>query len=162
MSAQHPNAHWVVWMSLLVAAVLSIIPLPAWLSVARPAWVVMVVMYWILALPNRFGLFFAFIVGLCLDVFLGVIFGLHSLSLTVVAFLMLSLHRRLRMFPWWQQAFIVFVIISFYQLLNIWIKTAAGLSMPSLWYLLPALTSAALWPWIFSILRFLRRYFRVV
>lgn len=162
MSAQHSNAHWVVWMSLLVAAVLSIIPLPAWLSVARPAWVAMVVMYWILALPNRFGLFFAFIVGLCLDVFLGVIFGLHSLSLTVVAFLMLSLHRRLRMFPWWQQAFIVFVIISFYQLLNIWIKTAAGLSMPSLWYLLPALTSAALWPWIFSILRFLRRYFRVV
>ena len=34
MSIQAPNAHWVVWMSLLVAGVLSILPLPAWLSVA--------------------------------------------------------------------------------------------------------------------------------
>ncbi|WP_263078228.1 rod shape-determining protein MreD [Endozoicomonas sp. Mp262] len=162
MSVQHPNAHWVVWMSLLVAAVLSILPLPAWLSVARPAWVPMVVMYWILALPNRFGLVFAFIVGLLLDVFLGVLFGLNALGLTLVAFVMLSLHRRLRMFPWWQQAFIVFVIISCYQLLGLWVKSAAGFSMPSLWYLLPALTSAAFWPWVLSILRFLRRYFRVV
>ncbi len=162
MSIQAPNAHWVVWMSLLVAGVLSILPLPAWLSVARPTWVAMVIMYWILALPNRFGLFFAFFTGLLLDIFSGVVFGIHSLGLVLVAFVMLSLHRRLRMFPWWQQTFVVFVIIICYQLINLWIRTVMGLSTPSLWYLLPSISSAALWPWLFSILRFLRRYFRVV
>ena len=162
MSVQPPNAHWVVWMSLLAAAVLSILPLPAWLSVARPAWIPMVVMYWILALPNRFGLFFSFIVGLLLDVFLGSLFGLNAIGLVLVAFVMLSLHRRLRMFPWWQQTFIVFIIINCYQLLNLWIRSIVGLSVPSLWYLLPSVSSAALWPWVFSALRFLRRYFRVV
>ena len=104
MSVQHPNAHWVVWMSLLVAGIFSILPLPAWLSVARPAWVPMVLMYWVLALPNRFGLFFSFCVGLLLDVFMGASFGLNAMALTLVAFIMLNLHRRLRMFPWWQQA----------------------------------------------------------
>ncbi|WP_330924481.1 rod shape-determining protein MreD [Candidatus Sororendozoicomonas aggregata] len=162
MSIQAPNAHWVVWMSLLVAGVLSILPLPAWLSVARPAWVPMVLMYWVLALPNRFGLFFAFFTGLLLDIFSGVAFGMNSVGLVLVASVMLSLHRRLRMFPWWQQTFIVFIIINCYQLVNLWIRSVVGLSTPSLWYLLPSISSAPLWPWLFSILRFLRRYFRVI
>ncbi|MGI9274488.1 MAG: rod shape-determining protein MreD [Endozoicomonas sp.] len=162
MSVQKPNAHWVVWISLLGAVVLSILPLPAWMSVARPAWVPMVLMYWVLALPERFGLFFAFFIGLLLDVFLGTLFGQSSMGLLLVTVIVLGLHRRLRMFPWWQQAFMVFVIIGFYQLLNLWIRSAIGRTTPSLWYLLPSLTSAALWPWVSGVLRYLRRYFRVV
>lgn len=162
MSIQKPNAHWVVWLSLLIAVVLNLIPMPAWMSIARPAWVPMVVMYWVMALPERFGLFFAFFTGLLLDIFLGSTFGQSSIGLLLVAVIVLGLHRRLRMFPWWQQAFMVFVIVGFYQLLNLWIRSALGKATPSLWYMMPALTSAAFWPWISVSLRFVRRYFRVV
>ncbi|MDD7805059.1 MAG: rod shape-determining protein MreD [Endozoicomonas sp. (ex Botrylloides leachii)] len=162
MSAQVSNAHWVVWMSLLIAIVLSIVPLPMWLSVARPAWVPLVVIYWTMALPNRFGLFFAFITGLILDLFFSSLFGLNAMGMLLVSFIVLSSHRRLRMFPWWQQTFIVFIVINCYQLLTMWIRSFVGLSDPTLWYLLPSVTSAILWPWAFAALGFLRRYFRVV
>ncbi len=157
-----PNAHWVVWITLLMAAIFSIMPLPQWLSLIRPAWVSLVVIYWILALPERFGLLFAFMTGLVLDVFQGSLFGLNSLAMVVVAFMVLSLHRRLRLFPVWQQAFMVFLMVGFYQLLVLWVRSAAGDTIPSIWYLLPSISSALIWPWVMSGLRFLRRYFRVV
>ncbi|USE35046.1 rod shape-determining protein MreD [Endozoicomonas sp. SCSIO W0465] len=159
---QQSNAHWVVWMTLLVGAVFSIMPLPEWLSLVRPAWLPLVVIYWVLALPERFGLFFAFIAGLLLDVFQGSLFGLNSLGMLVVVFIVLSLHRRLRLFPVWQQAFMVFLMIGFYQLLLLWARSAVGGTIPSVWYLLPSISSALVWPWMMSGLRFLRRYFRVV
>lgn len=162
MSTQRANAHWVVWFSLLIAFVLSILPMPAWLSIARPAWVPLVVLYWVMALPERFGLLFAFFSGLVLDIFLGTYFGQSSLGLLLVTAVVLSLHRRLRMFPWWQQAFMVFVVIGLYQLLNLWMRTLLGGVTPSLWYLVPSVSSAALWPWVSGVLRFARRYFRVV
>ncbi|WP_299727504.1 rod shape-determining protein MreD [uncultured Endozoicomonas sp.] len=159
---QQPNAHWVVWMTLLAAAIFSIMPLPEWLSLIRPAWVPIVVIYWVLALPDRFGLFFAFITGLLLDVFQGSMFGLSSLGLLVLAFVVLSMHRRLRLFPMWQQSFMVFLLIAFYQILLVWLRSALGGTIPSVWYLLPSISSALIWPWMMSGLRFLRRYFRVV
>ncbi len=162
MSLQKANAHWVIWISLLVAALLSIVPIPEWLSVGRPAFVAMVMMFWIQALPERFGLFFAFIVGFLLDVFLGTEFGLSTMGLLLVAFIIAGLHRRLRMFPMWQQAFMVFIIIGCYQLLMLWVRSAIGRSSPSLWYLLPSVTSALVWPWLVMMLNFLRRYFRVI
>ncbi|WP_257253639.1 MULTISPECIES: rod shape-determining protein MreD [unclassified Endozoicomonas] len=161
MSIQKANAHWIVWFTLLVAFLLSVLPLPAWISIARPSWVVMVVLYWVLALPERFGLFFAFLTGLLMDVVVGTTFGQSSMGLLLVAVIVLSLHRRLRMFPWWQQAFMVFVIVGFYQLLNLWIRSALGRTPPTLWYLAPALTSAAFWPWVSAVLGALRRNFRV-
>ena len=161
MSMQKANAHWVVWISLLVAALLSVAPLPEWLSVGRPAFVALVMIFWILTLPERFGLLFAFTVGLLLDVFLGTMFGLSAMGMLLVGFITTGLHRRLRMFPVWQQAFMVFVVIGCYQLLTLWVRSAIGQTAPSLWYLLPSVTSALFWPWLALILRFLRRYFRV-
>ena len=162
MSMQRANAHWVVWITLMLAALLSILPLPIWLSLGRPAWVPMVMLYWILALPDRFGLLFAFAIGVCLDVFLGTLFGLSAMGMVLVAFIAIGLHRRLRMFPVWQQAFMIFVIIGCYQLMILWVRSAFGRAAPSLWYLLPSVTSALIWPWLMAGLRFLRRYFRVV
>lgn len=161
MSMQKENAHWVVWMTLLIAALLSIVPLPEWVSIGRPAFVPLVMMFWIQILPERFGLLFAFMVGLLLDVFLGTVFGLSAMGMLLVAFVTAGLHRRLRMFPVWQQSFMVFVIIGCYQLLTLWARSAIGEAAPSLWYLLPSVTSALIWPWLAFVLRFLRRYFRV-
>ena len=47
------------------------------------------------------------------------------------------------------------------QLVNFWIESIAGLAEWSMWYLLPSVVSALLWPWVFLILRYLRRVFNV-
>ena len=162
MNLQQPNRHWIVFVTILAALLLSILPMPIWLSIARPAWVAMVVMYWIMALPERFGLFFAFFVGLVMDVLLGTIFGQNSIGLLLVAIIVLSLHRRLRMFPCWQQTFMAFIIVGCYQLVNLWIRSMLGKTASSLcYYFIPALTSATFWPLISAILRFVKRNLQV-
>jgi rod shape-determining protein MreD len=65
------------------------------------------------------------------------------------------------MFAVWQQSLVVFATIGLSQLINSWIENIAGLSEWNMWYLVPAFVSALLWPWIFLVLRFLRRFFNV-
>ncbi len=157
----NPRGQWVVLLSVLVAYVLSLVPLPEVLMTARPYWLALVVMYWVLALPQRYGLFFAFCTGLLLDVMEGAILGQNGLTMVMVSMITLELHMRLRMYPWWQQAFMVLVIIGIAEMIKLWVKSAIGNRLPSLYMLMPAVSSAVVWPWVYAILRFLRQRFQV-
>ena len=152
---------WVILLSFMVALWLSVLPMPHWLQWARPEWVTLVLIYWVIALPSRVGMTVAFIVGLVLDVLEGAILGQHALALVVVAYVSTLLHQRLRMFVVWQQAAMVFVLVGINQLVVQWVHSLGTLGDRSMTFLLPALVSALLWPWIFSSLRHLRRQYRV-
>ena len=156
------HAHWLVWVSVSLAAVLSLLPMPEILATGRPAWVPLVVIFWILALPQHYGLFFAWAVGLVMDVLYGTVFGQGAMAMLFMALAVNQLHRRLKMYPWWQQCFMVLVIVGLYQLTTLWIGNATGRLNPSLLYLLPSVTSALLWPWLAALLHSLRRRFIVI
>jgi rod shape-determining protein MreD len=88
---------------------------------------------------------------------LGSLIGQHALSYVLIAYVALSLYQRLRMFSVWQQATILFALLGLNQLIGFWIENIAGLTDWSMWYLLPALSGAFLWPWVFLMLRSIRR-----
>ncbi|MEK9823160.1 MAG: rod shape-determining protein MreD [Gammaproteobacteria bacterium] len=152
-------------LTILLGMVLSVLPLPDFvppeLGFVRPDWVAMVLIYWILALPHRVGLITAWIAGLGMDVLLGTLLGQHALSYIVIAYVAASLYQRLRMFSVWQQAGVLLAILGLNHLINFWIESLAGLNEWTLWYLLPAVSGALLWPWVFLLLRYLRRRFVV-
>ncbi len=151
----------IIVLSFIVALMLSIMPLPEWARLLRPEWVTLVLIYWCLALPERVGVGVGWVVGLLMDVMQGTLLGQYALALALVAFLALKLHQRVRVFPLWQQAVTILLLVVLEQLLVLWIKGITGHS-PDLWlYLLPSLTSTLIWPWLFIILRNLRRHFRV-
>ena len=52
----------------------------------------------VVALPDRIGLFSAWIAGFFMDVLEGSLLGLNALALALVAYLALSLYQRMRMF----------------------------------------------------------------
>lgn len=148
---------WVIMASLIFSLMLTLMPLPAGIVLYRPEWVAMVLIYWCLALPERIGLGAAWGMGLLLDVVTGALLGQHALSLSVVAYIALRLHRRIRVFPLWQQALSVLLLVGIHQLLLLWAKGIIG-QAPATWrYWLPSIISMLLWPWIFVILRQLRR-----
>lgn len=151
----------VIFATLLVAMVLAVLPLPefapAELGFLRPDWVAMVLIYWLIALPHRVGVFTAWISGLVADVLLGSLLGQHALAYVIIAYISLNLYQRLRMFTVWQQALVLFALLGLNQLINFQVESIAGDADWSLWYLMPALTGAFLWPWIFLLLRYLRR-----
>ncbi len=159
------NGMWVIATSFLVAMVLSVVTLPVSMpqevGYLRPEWVVLTLIYWVIALPHRVGIVVAWFIGLIMDVLLGDLLGQHGLAYIVVAYVSQNLYQRLRMFAVWQQSGIVFAIVGVSQLINFWIESIAGFVDWSLWYLLPSVVSALLWPWVFLILRYLRRVFGV-
>jgi rod shape-determining protein MreD len=157
---------WVIALTFVVAMVLAILPLPdsvpIELGYLRPQWVVLVLIYWVIALPDRVGILVAWSIGLIVDVLLGSLLGQHGVAFILVAYIASSLYQRLRMFSLWQQSMIVFAIVGLNQLINFWIESIVGIGDWNLWYLLSSVVSALLWPSVFLLLRYCRRQFNVI
>lgn len=155
------NRLWVVTVSFLVAFMLTAAPLPEWALPWRPAWLAMVLIYWCIALPERVGVLAGWCLGFFLDVLHGSILGQHAFGLAVVAYVALQYHQRVRVFPLMQQAFFVGGIVFVYLLLMWWIYNLLGSVPYGPAYLLGAVSTAALWPWVYVVLRDVRRRARV-
>lgn len=152
---------WFVALSLLVALFLTIIPLPSWAIWFRPLWVLMVLIYWALALEDKVSVGIAWLMGILVDTLQGTIFAEHALVMCCCIFIVIKLRRKLRLFPVWQQASVVLMISFFYQLLIYIIQAMIGQPIKTIWFWLPVLTSSLLWPWVFILMRDFRRHFRI-
>jgi len=159
--SERSNNGWVIWLSLMVALLLSIAPMPYNTGLGRPLWVALVIVYWAIALPHRGALTAAFVCGLLLDVLSGTLLGQNGLPLLLITFLVLSLQQRLRMFPLFQQGLVLLVILGIGQLVHLWLNTLTGNRPPTLLFLIPVLVSALLWPSVFSVLHWLKSRFSV-
>lgn len=160
LAQRHGGA--IIFLSLTVALLLTIVPLPEDLRLLRPDWVLLVLIYWAMALPHRVGVGIGWIMGLINDVLTGMLLGQHALAYCLVIFLTLKLHQRLRLYPLWQQAQSILVLLTLSQLLLLWINGMIGRPLHSWLYWAPSVLGALLWPVLFVFLRGLRRAFRVV
>ncbi|MEJ2609025.1 MAG: rod shape-determining protein MreD [Candidatus Thiodiazotropha sp.] len=155
------SRNMVIYFTLLIGFILTIMPLPNWAITYRPQWVVLILIYWCMALPDRIGVGVGWTSGLLLDVLTGSLLGQHALGFSVVAYIMLRLHLRVRVMPLRQQVFTVFILLLVERLLALWSSGAASYPTPSLWYWVKPLVSTLLWPWIYIILRDIRRRFHL-
>ena len=161
MTKRHPQGRRIIVISFLVAFMLSALPMPEWASLWRPGWVALVLIYWCMALPQKIGVATGWLVGLMLDVLLGTVLGQHALAMCVIAFVTHKLHRQVRVLPVWQQGISVFLLVLFYQVLVLWINGIQGVPVEVVAYWASPLVSTVLWPWVFIILRDLRRRYHV-
>ncbi|MDX1298514.1 rod shape-determining protein MreD [uncultured Pseudomonas sp.] len=148
---------WVIWLTFALALLLSVSSMPQFMELGRPLWLGLFLTYWVLALPHRVGMTTAWGIGLLADVLNGSLFGQNALILTLITFLVLTLHQRLRMFPMWQQSTVLLVVFGLAQLVQLWLNALTGSRPPTLAFVLPALVSALLWPWVSMLLRGLHR-----
>jgi len=151
----------IIIFTFVVSMVLTIVPLPEWLALFRPEWMVLTLIYWCMALPHRVGVISGFGLGLLLDVLKGAVFGQHAMALAIIAYLTLKVHQQVRVFPRWQQALSIMGLLIIAQMLVMWINGIAGHKGNSWLYWLPTISSTLLWPWVYLILRDLRRHFGV-
>ena len=151
----------VIVTSLVLALALTTFPLPESIAAFWPEWAALVLFYWVMALPQRIGVTSAWVLGLCLDILKGALLGQHALALIVVTFLLLNMHQRIRIYPFWQQAITIGALLFIYQVLLLWIYSISGTMSVSWPYWYPSLIGIALWPWLFVLLRDLRRRYHV-
>jgi rod shape-determining protein MreD len=154
--------NWIIIpLSLTAALMLTLLPMPGWSIWLRPAWVLMALTYWNMTLPHRVNVGTAWFVGIVLDVLNGTPMGEHALALTMVSYVVIRMHSRLRMFPLLQQSLAIFLLVMMYQSIIFCIQGFVG-ELPRGWlYWSSAVTSMLLWPWVFTIMRDCRRRFRV-
>ncbi|BDY06732.1 rod shape-determining protein MreD [Ferrimonas sp. YFM] len=156
-----PQRYGIIWISILIALFLQIMPLPQLVADWRPDWVMLVLAYWTLALPHRAGILTAFVVGLLLDVLLGATLGVRSLALSVVIYLVVLQYQKLRHFAWVQQMSVIAMLSLLSHLLVFWAEYLHSGVQLSWEYLKPVVITPLLWPWVFWLLRRTRRHYKV-
>lgn len=154
----------IIPLTIILSLMLAIMPLPDWAAYFQPQWPLLFVIYWCLALPHRIGMIVAWMVGLLHDVMIGGnhFLGQYALSMALILYIVLHIHKRMRISPLFQQAITVFILIIFYKLLVFFFESLTGNVRRDLdyWLLSPA-SSLIMWPWIFIFLRSIRRRFRI-
>ncbi len=139
--------------SFLVGFLLSILPLPSWAAWARPEWVFLILMFWVIEVPEWIGIGTAWIIGLVLDLLSGTVLGQHAFVFTLIAYMVIKFQPQLRNFPMWQQSLTMLVLALFNLVAQYWILGFVG-SSPGTWvYWLSAVTSVMIWPWMSMLLR---------
>jgi len=134
--------------SLIVALLLTIMPLPAAAAPFRPDWIALVLIYWSMMLPRNYSVGTAWVTGLLLDVAHGTLLGQHALALVAVVYLTSRFHLLMRVFPMSQLTLTVLVLLTVYQFLLFWINGVAGVDGPAASYWGPVLSGTLLWPLI--------------
>ncbi len=147
--------------SIVAAFILQIMPMPVSIDVYRPDWLLLILCYWTMALPNRVGVGATAICGIVLDVLYGTSLGVHSFAMAIPVYLVAANYQRFRNYSVIQQAIMIFILSMLYHMVVYWLQywlTGVQFRFEFLW---PVITSVFLWPWLFWFLRRYRRLLRV-
>ena len=155
------SGKWVITATFVLALLLTALPMPESATVWRPAWVALVLVYWCMAVPERVGVMVGWTAGLLLDVMTGTLIGQHALGLSVVAYVTHRAHRRVRVLPLWRQGITIFGLVFVYQALVLWSNGIRGIPVLASGYWTAPFVSMFLWPWVFVVLRAVRRRYDV-
>lgn len=154
MEEGHPAKQiMMIVLSFLVGMVLEVIPLPHWAVWARPEWVFIILIFWVVSRPQYVGIAVAFFVGILIDLLTGTLLGQHALAFTFVMYLIIAFYPQLKLFPLWQQLGIIFMLTLLQLALQCWVLEIIG-TLPRNWgYWMPALTSTVIWPWFYLLFK---------
>lgn len=143
--------------TLFLALLMSVLTMPDWALWARPEWTLLILIYWTLAFPEHCGVLIAGATGLLQDSLTGSLLGKHMLAFSLVIAIVLAMHKRLRMFDLWYQAYLIFFLILLENSVILFVDSLTGLT-PKTWLVfVAAMINALIWPWLMVALRGLRR-----
>ena len=133
-----------IWVSLLVALLLDMLPLGRvpWM----PDFLALVLVFWNVHQPLRVGIGMAFVFGLGIDVHQSALLGQHALSYTTLSFFASLIHRRLLFFTVPSQALQMLPLFALAHGVELVIRLLAGGTFPGWVVLLAPVAESLLWP----------------
>jgi rod shape-determining protein MreD len=136
--------------SFAIALVLAL--LPWWDLRYVPDFVALVIAFWCIRQPRMVGLGLAWALGLVMDTANGALLGQHALSYSILAFLAITLSRRILWFGIAQQGLHVATLLLFCEAVALFVRMMAGAAFPGWPVLVGPLLGALLWPVITALL----------
>ena len=153
MSSNRSSRRLPILVSIIVALMLTMAPMPDWMAPYRPDWVVLTLIFWSMNLPQTYSVGHAWLIGIVLDVAYGTLLGQHALALSLIVYLTVKVHLQLRVFPVSQMALTIIPLLAIYKFILFWINGIVGIEAPLNTYWGPILTGALAWPLVTLILR---------
>lgn len=145
----------------IVTFILEIMPWPAGFQGFRPSWLILVLLYWALALPDKVSVGTAFVAGIIWDLILGSILGVHALVLSVAIYFVAKYHLILRNLSLWLQGLIVILYVIAIRIFIYMIGVVLHAASFNSQEIIGAIISGILWPWVFLLMRQIRRQLRL-
>ena len=145
----------IILLTLFLGLMLTTMMLP--LGYIAPEWILLINIYWALALPSNTKMLLAFVSGLFVDIVLGHPLGISSLSFVIFVYIILSLYNSLRYMTVPQQMIVLFILLIVKQHFFIWTFYMFGLDIDYQTLIISSFVTAALWPLIYFSLRYARR-----
>lgn len=104
-----------VWITVLIAVVLTLLPLPQAVLIFWPNLALLTVLYWSTMAPAIGGVLVGFAAGLALDVLGGVQLGQHAFAFSLLTYLAIKLHLLTRSKPIFEQAIFVLLGLTLFE-----------------------------------------------
>jgi len=156
------HARWVISASLMLALIIYTVPMPRAFAWFRPELPVVVLMYWVLALPHTAGVITATLVGICMAILQGNTPGALSLGLVVSVLVLLFTYQRVRQFDIVQQSITITLLVGVSLIIErVLLLSAGGVVAEGYVFLAPLPLTLLCWYPVRAILRGLRRYYEV-
>lgn len=141
-----------VWITVLIAVVLTLLPLPQAVSIVWPNLVLLTVLYWSTMAPAIGGVLVGFASGLALDVLGGAQLGQHAFAFSVLTYLAIKLHLLTRSKPIFEQAIFVLLGLVLYEAILWAIDGFSNRSTGSWLRWMHVPVGAILWPIVVGLL----------
>jgi len=155
------NSYKIIYFTFFICLVAAIFPLPVSLNAFRPEWMVLVIFYWIIALPHRVNIGHTFVLGIMLDLLLGSTLGMHALLFSLLAYFTSINFQRFRNFTLFQTTLLIGVFVLVIKVSLYWIASSIQVIVLHQSYFWSIFTSMLIWPCFFVFMRFVRLQFKV-
>jgi len=153
-----------IFLTLFIALYVDSYMFSSGFQIWKPTFVLLTLIYWNMALPDRIGIMAALSFGIFVDLIEGSLLGLHGTLFVLITYVCQRFFYQFRVSPLWQQSFILFFLFILYKqvfALDFMNTNQALTNLSDMSYfmnsLLFALFSAFIWPPLFLTLRYYRR-----
>ena len=152
---------WSVIISVFLGLALMLVQLPSELFFFWPDWIALLVVFWALTQPDRFGPWLAFLIGTLLEVLFVRNFGVLGFGLATLAYMVNRLSQQLRILSRWQQTLLIGVFLMIFKLLTGWFYGLVSDFTITMEYWYSVIGSILVWPFLYILLQELRSLARL-
>tara|TARA_B110001454_G_scaffold99197_1_gene93765 strand:+ start:787 stop:1293 length:507 start_codon:yes stop_codon:yes gene_type:complete len=153
-----------IYLSLLIALIIDSYNFSNIFQFIKPSFVLLVLIYWNMALPDRVGITTALLFGVLVDLLQSSILGLHGLLFVLITYLCQRFFYQFRITPIWQQSFLIFILMILFKQILAFDFLDSSVNRTNLSdgsYLINtfyyAILSSISWPFVYYLCRLYRR-----
>ena len=152
-SENHRDPLIAIIVSVIICSVLLVYPLSYAVSGARPLFMLLVMLFWIMCQPTWCGIWFAFATGIFTDLLVDAPLGMNALTFVVITFVARFLTRERRILTFANLWVISFLAVLAHLLMTGMAQIMGGMQFSIARHWQPLLSSVLFFPVIYFFLR---------